>query len=181
MLACSEPAPCCTLPLTPCTSLAGNCCHMGRSLAPTPYRQAAWLALLDSLSKGQCVKCYWQTCCTAAPGKGYLPFLLPAQPRKHTASIRKALPSHFLKNNPKLQISYMHRSNTMFQVQLVTFSLLQPAQRRMGQIKTDNKLFSRVIFYIICCLLSGRKKNCIPKYCPKKKVMSTLQSDQRKA
>lgn len=69
----------------------------------------------------------------------------------------------------------------MFQVQLVTFSLLQPAQHRMGEIKTDAKLFCHVIFYIIYRLLSGRKENCIPKYRPKKKVMSTLQRDQRKA
>lgn len=175
VLPCSEPAPSCTLHLT------------SRELLPygevfgTHTLQTSWLPFLDSLPKGQCVKCYWQTCCTAAPGKGYLLSLLPAQPRKHTASIRKALTSRFLEHNPKLQISYMHRLNMMFQVQPVTFSLLQPAKQRMGEIITDNKLFCCVIFYIICCLLSGRQKNCIPEYSPKKKVMSTLQRHQRKA
>lgn len=181
VLLCSEPAPSCTLPPKPCTSLAGNCCHMGRSLAPTPYRQAGSLFWTPSQKDNVWSVTGRLAALQLQARAGYLLSLLPAQPRKHTASIRKALTSRLLEYNLKLQISYMHRLNMMFQTQSVTFSLLQPDKHRMAEIKTDNKLFCRVIFYIIFCLLPGRQKNCIPDYCPKKKVVFTLQRDQRKA
>jgi len=74
----------------------------------------------------------------------------------------------------------MQKSSMMFGVQPLTPSLLQPAKHRTGKIKCDNKLFCLVISYLTCCLLSGRQKNYILEYRPKKKVTSTPQGDQRK-